>query len=89
MKIDLVRIGNSKGIRLPKAVIEQCGLEGGIEMAVRGQEIVLKAARTRSIPRAGWSQGFADAASAESLLGDFPNAFDDAEWSWPDRAKRK
>jgi antitoxin component of MazEF toxin-antitoxin module len=26
MKIDLVRIGNSRGIRIPKPLIEQCGL---------------------------------------------------------------
>ena len=28
MKVDLIRIGNSRGIRIPASVLEQCDLEG-------------------------------------------------------------
>ncbi len=40
----LVRIGNSRGIRLPKAVIEQVGLIDNVEVSVRGEEIVIRPA---------------------------------------------
>ena len=33
MKVQIVRIGNSKGIRLPKVVIEQCGFGDAAELA--------------------------------------------------------
>ena len=34
MKADLVRIGNSRGIRIPKPLIEQCGLGDTVELRV-------------------------------------------------------
>lgn len=52
MKTSLIRIGNSRGVRLPKAVIEACGLDGEIEMIVESDRLVLKAANAH--PRAGW-----------------------------------
>jgi antitoxin MazE len=56
MKAALVKIGNSRGIRLPKSVIEQCGLENELEMEVRNRELVLRSARR---PREGWDSAFA------------------------------
>ena len=54
MKATLVRIGNSRGIRLPKPVIEQCGFEDEVEMEVHHHELVI---RSSSLPRAGWALG--------------------------------
>jgi antitoxin MazE len=88
MKIDIIKIGNSKGIRLPKAVIEQCGFGEHLEMEVRGGEVVLRAAKRN--PREGWDEAFAAALARDGsldaplLLGDFPNEFDENEWTWPD-----
>jgi antitoxin MazE len=56
MKAALVKIGNSRGIRLPKSVIEQCGLENELEMEVRNRELVLRSVRR---PREGWDSAFA------------------------------
>jgi antitoxin MazE len=88
MKVDLVRIGNSLGIRLPKALIEQCGLDAGIEMEVRGQEIVLKAASRARKPREGWAGAFKGAEDEPMLLGEFSNEFDAAEWTWPEKGSK-
>jgi antitoxin MazE len=41
MEISLARIGNSRGIRLPSALIRKHGLEGGLVLEDRGHEIVL------------------------------------------------
>jgi antitoxin MazE len=58
MKTKLVQVGNSKGIRIPKAVIQQVGLQGNVEMTVRGHELVLRPAKH---PRAGWDEAMARA----------------------------
>ena len=32
MRVKLVRIGNTRGIRIPKAILEQCGLRDAAEL---------------------------------------------------------
>lgn len=82
MKTRLVRIGNSRGVRLPKAIIAQAGLTEEVELGVRDGAVVI--ARTSSA-RSGW----ADAARQmrkrdEDLLVDppVPTLFDGKEWEW-------
>ena len=83
MKTSLVRIGNSQGIRIPKAIIDQCGFEGEVEIAVKDRRLVIAAAR---VPRSGWSDAFRAMALAgddELLLPDnLENEFDRTEWEW-------
>lgn len=55
MEIDIIKIGNSKGIRLPLAVLKQCGIESKVELEIQGNCIVIKPIRT---PRQGWSEAF-------------------------------
>ncbi len=55
MKTTVVRIGNSRGIRLPKAILKECRLEGEVELEVKkGRLIVWPAAK----PRRGWGEAF-------------------------------
>lgn len=82
MKTRLVRIGNSRGVRLPKPLIEQAGLGEDVELQVRDGAIVIAAA-TR--PRHGW----AAAAKSGHERGDDrlevkgpTTRFDDEEWEW-------
>ncbi len=49
MKTSLIQIGNSRGVRIPKAIIESCNLEGELELIVEGESIILKPARNPSI----------------------------------------
>ena len=78
MHIRLVKIGNSRGVRLPRSVIEEVGLEEAVELRVRKGVLTL---RPVNAARAGW----ADAARECHQQGDdgalmsFANAFD-AEW---------
>lgn len=53
MKTRLVRMGNSRGVRLPKALIEQAGLSDEVELELRDNAIVIVAQRR---PRAGWAE---------------------------------
>ena len=82
MKVKIVRIGNSKGIRLPKPVIELVGLAEDVELEVREGELVISPARR---PRNGWSEAArALCAQGEDRLLDEPTStsFDQEEWEW-------
>lgn len=53
MKARLLRIGNSRGVRLPKPLIEEAGLGDEVELHVReGAVVIMPTAR----PRAGWGE---------------------------------
>jgi antitoxin MazE len=83
MKTELVRIGNSRGIRIPKPLIEQCRLGDTVELRIEKDRLVISSDR---VPRRGWDQAFRAAGSAECdelLLKSLPaNKFDLEEWKW-------
>ena len=83
MKTTLISIGNSRGVRIPKPLIEQCGLSDEIEMDVRDQSIVIHAPRHA---RAGWAKAFEQMAQRgdDKLLDAAPSStrWDDEEWQW-------
>ena len=56
MEAKLVRIGNSKGIRLPKSMLMQTGMTERIEIEARGHSIILKPIKE---PRSDWEANFA------------------------------
>lgn len=41
MKAKLVQIGNSKGIRIPKVVLEQCKLKGEVELEINDETLII------------------------------------------------
>jgi antitoxin MazE len=82
MKVSVVQIGNSRGVRIPKAVLEQVGLRDEAEMEVRGSELIIRSANH---PRAGWVAAFAKmAARGHDALLDTPTStkWDETEWRW-------
>lgn len=80
----LVRIGNSRGIRLPKVLVEQAGLAEELELEVRQKQLVVRSRRRR--PREGWEERFRDMAAQgadRTLWPETPlSSFDEAEWEW-------
>lgn len=83
MKVKLVRVGNSRGIRIPKAVLEQCGLQEVAEMrVVRGHLVIAREHR----PRQGWEEAFLAAGPSsddELMLEALPDStFDREDWRW-------
>ena len=82
VKVNIVRIGNSRGIRIPKALLEQCGLEGELELIPDGDQLIL---RSCARPRRGWDKAFKEMAERgdDALLdAETKNDFDDSEWEW-------
>ncbi|HBE80138.1 MAG TPA: AbrB/MazE/SpoVT family DNA-binding domain-containing protein [Firmicutes bacterium] len=55
MQMDIIKIGNSKGIRLPQTVLKQCGIESKVELEIQDDCIILKPVKT---PRQGWAEAF-------------------------------
>ncbi len=83
MKVNLVSIGNSKGVRIPRSVIKECGLGDQVEMRVTDGVVVL--APTRDA-RAGWDEAFKNmtAAGDDALIvpDQFAHEWDEEEWEW-------
>jgi len=83
MKTELVRIGNSRGVRIPKPLIAQCGLGDTVELRVENDCLVISPERR---PRQGWEEAFraAGLAARDELLLETagPNEFDRKEWRW-------
>ena len=79
---EIVDIGNSKGLRIPKPIREQLGLDGGITLTITDGALVVRPKRG---PRAGWAERFAKARTPrrEALLlpGHLGTDFD-SEWTW-------
>ena len=55
MTISLISIGNSKGIRLSKTIIEKYNLHDSIELILEKDHIVLK---PKTEARKGWDKAF-------------------------------
>jgi len=83
VKTELVRIGNSRGIRIPKPIIEQCRLGDTVELRIEKDRLVISPGRS---PRQGWDEAFraAGATDGDKLLLEPlpPNKFDREEWKW-------
>jgi antitoxin MazE len=78
----LIRVGNSRGVRIPKLMIDQAGLEEEVEISVRQDGIMIGPVHSR---RAGWDAQFkAMAEQGDDRLADpdRPTEWDDAEWTW-------
>lgn len=81
VKARLVRIGNSRGLRLAKPLIEQLGFEDEVDVSAEDGALVIRPSR---LVRVGWAAAAAKlAASGEAALGDgAPTRFDAEEWEW-------
>jgi antitoxin MazE len=84
MKASIVRIGNSQGIRIPKVVLEQTRLKGEVELEVRDQQILIRAATK---PRQDWGRKFRImAAKGDDKLLDSEaiglTSWDKEDWQW-------
>ena len=78
----IVKIGNSRGIRIPRTLLEQAGLTDDVEMMVEGNQLIIHSARH---PRQGWGNQFAAMAEQgdDRLLGDATaTQWDEDEWTW-------
>ena len=82
MRAQIIRIGNSQGIRIPKTMLEQVGFKEDVELEVKKDQIIIKAAKK---VREGWGKAFQEMANRgdDKLLDEeISNKWDEEEWQW-------
>lgn len=89
MEADIIKIGNSKGIRIPASLMKQCGIAKKVKIEVNGNAITLTPIRK---PREGWEEAFKKAKALGQLDGElyFDDCLDNElleEWKANDSSK--
>lgn len=84
MKTRLIRIGNSRGIRIPKAFLDQCDLKETVELEAQDGCLTI---RPVDAVRKGWEEAFRQMAeTGDDVLLDedvLPvTAWDETDWEW-------
>jgi len=81
MKTKLIAIGNSRGIRIPKTLIEQLQLSEEVELYATDGELRIRPAGR---PRDGWAEAFKG--GKQEKIDAFVSApidpSTDEEWTW-------
>jgi len=80
----IIKIGNSRGIRIPKSLLEHAGLSEEVELEAQQNQVVIRAVGK---PRQGWEEAFRGMAEHgddqlvdEDLTG--RTSWDEEEWEW-------
>ena len=82
MKCQIIQIGNSQGIRIPKILLEETGISGEVDLELHAEGILI---RNIKRPRLGWDEAFKaiadndDSDLSSSVVG---TAFDKKDWQW-------
>lgn len=83
MQTKIVKMGNSRGIRIPKAMLELTGLEDEVDLRVDGTRLIVE---PMNDPRAGWEEAAMEQAcdpeAGKRLLPDFFEDEDLSDWKW-------
>jgi antitoxin MazE len=83
-RTQIIRIGNSQGIRIPKAILEQCHLGKAVMLEPEDDRLVVRPVKA---PRAEWDEAFRRMAEQgdDALLDETTKSeteWDDEEWEW-------
>ncbi len=79
MHIQLRKIGNSRGVILPGALIAACGLESEVDVRIEGRKIVIEAVGK---PRAHWFDSFVAEPEEADVWDAIPADEGTEEWVW-------
>ncbi|MEN0004262.1 MAG: AbrB/MazE/SpoVT family DNA-binding domain-containing protein [Bacteroidota bacterium] len=71
MEVSVIQIGNSKGIRIAKSILEEYGITDKVELVLKEGFLIL---RPIHLPRQGWEEAFQEMAKNgddQLLIDDF------------------
>ncbi|MFN2501441.1 MAG: AbrB/MazE/SpoVT family DNA-binding domain-containing protein [Pyrinomonadaceae bacterium] len=82
MKSQIIQIGNSQGVRLPKTLLQDSHITGEVELELHPEGILIRKAQKA---RAGWDEAFKSMSDNDDdeVGGSYPaTRFDEKEWQW-------
>jgi antitoxin MazE len=82
MKTQIIQIGNSQGVRIPKVLLEEGRISGEVDIELHKEGILIRNAQK---PRAGWNEAFramAENEDDEMAGGQTVSSFERKEWQW-------
>ena len=82
MKAQIIQIGNSQGIRIPKMMLEETRLSGEVELEVHPDGLLIKSLQK---PRSTWDAEFkaiAETDDDQPLQAESATRFESKEWKW-------
>ena len=82
MITQLIKVGNSRGVRIPKPLIQETGLTDDVKIHVEGGSIIISPVKS---VRAGWGDAFNKMhVNNDDVLIDknSRSSWDDEEWEW-------
>ncbi|HEC97109.1 MAG TPA: AbrB/MazE/SpoVT family DNA-binding domain-containing protein [Nitrospirae bacterium] len=83
VKTKVIKIGNSRGIRIPKAILDQYHINDEIELETKNDCLIIKSSHTA---REGWDIAFQkmhkDQEDVIIIDDNIKNEFDEKEWEW-------
>ena len=83
MQVPIIKIGNSRGIRLPKNILQKLNFEDKVELNIQNDELVVKSFVKKA--REGWNEAFAQMSKNKEDKLFIPDNNDDDdtfEWVW-------
>lgn len=79
MKSQIIQIGNSQGIRIPKVLLEESRISGEVDVELHPDGILIRNAKK---PRDGWDAAFRTAEDDDVTSEAAASDFDKKEWQW-------
>ena len=78
MRTTLRKIGNSRGVIIPAALLREGGFAETVELRLEGSRLIIEAVKA---PRSDWFQGYAAARDGDAW-DDLPPDADVGDWEW-------
>jgi len=81
MDVSIIKIGNSKGIRLSKTLLEKYNIKDQVELELERDQIIIK---PKNEPRKGWDKAFKEMHENKDDENLMPDIFEDEtfdEWN--------
>ena len=84
MRARVIKIGNSKGLRIPKPILEQTGIMDDVEIEVEKNQIIIRPVKD---VREGWDDAFklmSQKGDDKLIIEDdnISHSWDEEEWQW-------
>ena len=83
MYAEIIKIGNSRGVRIPKAFLKQSNIKNTVRLTVKDHSLIITPYEE---VRSGWEESFklmAENEDEDLLDMDIMElAWDDEEWKW-------